>query len=263
MSDVYEFQPGTTPLLVSMPHCGTELPATIAQRLGDAARKLPDTDWHIPRLYDFAAELGASTLQANYSRYVVDLNRPPDNQSLYPGQATTGLCPDTLFDGTPTYADGKPISDEEIAERRETYWVPYHSKLAEALDALKAEHGYALLYDAHSILSQVPRLFDGRLPDLNFGTAKGESCAPTIETSIATVIESSPFSSAVNGRFVGGFITRNHGKPAEQIHAVQMEIAQCSYMDEVEGFPYNATKANQLKPVLREVLSAFLNSRFS
>lgn len=255
MSDIYTFHRGTTPLLVSMPHSGTEVPDALFERLSEPAKGLPDTDWHVPRLYGFCEALGASTLKANYSRYVVDLNRPPDNDSLYPGQATTALCPETLFDGTPLYADATPLSDEEIAARRAHYWDPYHGRLAEELDRIKAKYGYALLYDAHSIASRVPRLFPGRLPDLNLGTARGQSCALAIEQAIVNTITASAFSTAVNGRFVGGYITRHYGQPDAGFHAVQMEIAQCSYMDETAGCPYNPTKAKRLAPLLRQLMS--------
>ncbi len=261
MPDLYDFHPGTTPLLLSIPHAGTAVPEALFDRLSEPAKTLPDTDWHVPRLYDFAQDLGVSVLKANYSRYVIDLNRPPDDESLYPGQATTGLCPEFLFDGTRLYNDDTPLSDDETAERRERYWRPYHAKLAEELARIQSVHGCALLYDAHSIVSRVPRLFEGRLPDVNLGTARGASCAPAIEASIAAIIRSSPFSSAVNGRFVGGYITRHYGNPADGIHAIQMEIAQASYMDEAEGYPYNEAKAATLKPVLREILTTFLAGR--
>ena len=258
MSDLYTFHQGTTPLLLSIPHAGTAVPEVLFDRWSQPARTLPDTDWHVPVLYDFAQELGLSILQATYSRYVIDLNRPPDGASLYPGQATTGLCPETLFDGTRLYQTNTPLSDDEIAERRVRYWHPYHTRLAEELARIRAAYGYALLYDAHSIASRVPRLFEGRLPDLNLGTARGTSCAPNLESTIAALLRRSGFSYAVNGRFVGGYITRHYGNPAEGIHAIQMEIAQASYMDEVEGYPYNEAKAAVLKPVLREVLTTFL-----
>ena len=259
MVDLYHFHQGTTPLLFSIPHAGTAVPDALFDRFSEPARALPDTDWHVPLLYDFVKDLGPSVLQAKMSRYVIDLNRPPDDESLYPGQATTGLCPDILFDGRPLYEAGQSLSDDEIEERREQYWRPYHDRLAGELARLRSAFGYALLYDAHSIASRVPRLFDGRLPDLNLGTAHGTSCAPEIESSIAAILRQSAFSSAVNGRFMGGYITRHYGDPAGGIHAVQMEIAQESYMDEVEGFPYNEAKANQLKPVLREVLTTLLD----
>ena len=259
MADLYDFHQGAAPLLVSIPHAGVAVPDAIFNRFSDPARALPDTDWHVPRLYDFVKDLGASILTAHNSRYVIDLNRPPDDQSLYPGQATTGLCPDMLFDGTPLYKTGQSLSDEEVEERRERYWRPYHDRLAGELARLRSAHGCALLYDAHSIASRVPRLFEGRLPDLNLGTARGASCAPEVETSVAAILRQSAFSSAVNGRFVGGYITRHYGDPAGGIHAIQIEIAQASYMDEVEGSPYNAAKADRLKPVLRAVLTTLLD----
>ena len=259
MPDLYTFHQGTTPLLLSIPHAGVAVPRALFDRWSEPARTLPDTDWHVPRLYDFAQDLGLSVLQATHSRYVIDLNRPPDGASLYPGRATTGLCPETLFDGTRLYKDEAPLSAAEIAERRARYWRPYHTKLAEELARLRRAYGYALLYDAHSIASRVPRLFEGRLPDLNLGTARGTSCAPGFEAKIAAILQRSGFSHAVNGRFVGGYITRHYGNPADGIHAIQMEIAQASYMDEVEGYPYNEAKAATLKPVLREVLTTFLD----
>ena len=260
MSVIYDFHQGRTPLLLSIPHAGTEVPEQILRRLTGPARGLPDTDWHVLRLYDWAKDLGASLIKANYSRYVVDLNRPPDDESLYPGQATTALCPETLFDGTPLYDKTAPLARDELSDRRERYWLPYHQKLSAELERIKSAHGHALLYDAHSIASHVPRLFDGRLPDLNFGTAHGQSCTPKIESAIVRIIRSSEFSSVINGRFVGGYITRHYGRPADHVDAVQMEIAQCSYMDEIQGFPYDDLKAQRLQPVLRQVLSLLLQS---
>ncbi len=257
MNDTFRFVEGTIPLLMSSPHSGTEVPADIRQRFTEGAGRLPDTDWHIPRLYDFAADLGASRIEAVYSRYVVDLNRPPDNQSLYPGQATTGLCPVQQFDGEPIYLDGETPDDAEIAERTEKYWRSYHAKIDEELNRLKSIHGYALLYDCHSIRSAIPRLFDGRLPTLNLGTNRGESCDPRLEQAIAGEMAASPFSQVVNGRFVGGHITRQHGRPGEGIHAVQMELTQIDYMDEQYPFAYAPERAEKLQQTLRPVLEAF------
>jgi N-formylglutamate amidohydrolase len=260
MSATYTYHRGASPLLISIPHAGTELPKAILQRLSRAARTLPDTDWHVPRLYEFACALRASIVQAEFSRYVVDLNRPPDDVSLYPGQATTGLCPDSLFDGTPLYVEGEAPSEEEVTERCERYWRPYHDKLSAELERIRREFGYALLYDAHSIATFVPRLFAGRLPELNLGSAGGRSCAPRCQQAIEAVMTASGRSYAVNGRFVGGYITRRYGHPAEGVHAVQMELAQSSYMDEVAGFPYNEPKARELQQVLGDVLLAFMSS---
>ena len=261
MSDLFEYHSGTTPLVVNMPHSGTLVPDAIFGRFSNEGKKLPDTDWHIPRLYNFAKDMGASVLSAKYSRYVVDLNRPPDNKELYDDEVSTGLVPRTLFDGSSLYADQEPFTDEDIKQRVETYWRPYHNKLTEVIAELKETHGYALLYDAHSIASRVPNLFKGKLPDLNLGTANAESCASEIGYAIAEVIRSGDFSSTINGRFVGGYITRYYGKPKKNVHAVQMEIAQSTYMDEEdESYQYNEEKAEKLIPKLREIISAYLEA---
>lgn len=257
MPDIFDLTRGDGPLVVSMPHCGTQLSPGLAERLTPEARTLPDTDWHIPRLYDFAAGLGATVLSARYSRYVVDLNRPPGNESLYPGQATTGLCPETLFDGGPLYIDGAGPDDAEVAARVDTYWRPYHAALAEEIARVKDRHGFALLYDAHSIRSRVPRLFEDRLPDLNLGTAKGESCPATLREALARVLEeiaTEGYCSVVDGRFVGGYITRHYGRPGESVFAVQMELAQAAYMEEEPPFAYDEAKAAAFKPHLVRVL---------
>lgn len=255
----YNYRRGDSPLLLSMPHSGTELPDWLAERLVPEALAMPDTDWHVPQLYDFAGALGATVVQATHSRYVIDLNRPPDNVSLYPGQATTGLCPTTFFDGNSLYRGGEEPADDEVAKRRERYWRPYHDKLAEELERIKTRHGYALLYDCHSIASEVPRLFDGVLPVLNVGTVRSQSCAPGIEQGIIEVLADCGHTHVVNGRFVGGYITRNYGRPAEQLHAVQMELGQDAYMDRGPGFAYREDKAKELQPVLKRVLQAMLD----
>ena len=257
---VFWFAEGNAPLLVSMPHIGTGLPPGIADRLTPSARQLSDTDWHVDRLYDFVAELGASRLGATQSRYVIDLNRPPDDVSLYPGQATTGLCPATDFDGVPLYRPGEQPSAEEIADRRRRYWQPYHDALADGLARIVAKHGYALLYDAHSIRSRVPRLFDGELAELNIGTADGRSCDPALERRLADICRNaSPYSAAVNGRFKGGHITRAYGSPSKHFHAVQMELAQRTYMEEPPPYRFDETRATAIRPVLRNVLRAMLD----
>ncbi len=173
--ELFNFSQGSLPLLVSMPHSGTYVPPEIEERLTAAAKTLPDTDWHIPRLYDFLGELDVSVIQATHSRYVIDLNRAPDNRALYAGASNTELCPSSTFDEQPIYLDGQALGEEEVAARRATYWQPYHDRLAKELAAIKAKHGIALLWDAHSIRSEVPRFFEGRLPDLNLGTADGKA----------------------------------------------------------------------------------------
>ena len=258
MSDVYEFVRGDAPLLVSVPHDGRRLPDAIGARMTPAARALPDTDWHVAKLYDFAVELGASMLVANYSRYVVDVNRPATDEALYPGQLATGLCPTQTFAGDDIYSDGD-VAAEEVAERVEAYWRPYHDRLQATLDELQEIHGYALLWDAHSIESRVPRLFDGELPALNIGTYDGRSCDSTLEAAIDGIAGSSPFSSVLNGRFQGGFITRHYGNPDRRVHAVQLEIAQRVYMDE-SARAFDESKAARLRDTLRHMLVTLMQS---
>lgn len=263
---IFDLIRGDGPLVVSMPHCGTGLSPGLAERLRPEALTLSDTDWHIPQLYDFAGAMGATLLSARFSRYVVDLNRPPDGESLYPGQATTGLCPDTLFDGRPLYRDGQAPDRAEVAGRVEAYWRPYHAALAAELARVKAHHGFALLYDAHSIRSHVPRLFDGRLPDLNLGTARGASADSGLIAHVVAAMETAASAEGLNcvtdGRFVGGHITRRYGRPAEKIHALQMELAQDRYMDQ-DGppFAYRPDRADRLRRVLVPLLEALAGWR--
>lgn len=257
----YRFTPGRSPLLLSIPHGGTYLPPALAARLTPAARGVPDTDWHLATLYAMARDLGAAVLEATHSRYVIDLNRPPDGASLYPGQSVTGLCPIDTFDDEPLYLDR---ADEpgaaEIDARREAIWEPYHAKLAHELARLRARHGVALLWDAHSIRSVLPRFFEGRLPDLNFGTANGASCAPQLAQALLDLAreESECFSSVLNGRFKGGYITRHYGRPDQGAHAVQLEMTQCSYMDEAPPFAYRDDRAARVQPLLGRLLERML-----
>lgn len=256
----FRFRQGTRPLLISMPHVGTYLPPPLAARLTDAARQVPDTDWHLERLYDFADALGASVLVATHSRYVIDLNRAPDGASLYPGQSVTGLCPIDSFDNEPLYAAGDVPDAPEIAARRDAIWQPYHDQLAQELARIKAQHGVAALWDAHSIRSVLPRFFDGKLPDLNLGTANGASCDPALAQTLLAIAKRTPGHSAVlNGRFTGGYITRHHGAPDQGVHAVQLEMTQCSYMQEALPFDYLPHLATRVQPAVRRLLGAVLD----
>jgi len=256
----FTFHRGTRPLLVSMPHIGTHVPASVSAQLTPQARELHDTDWHLARLYDFAVGMGASVLQATHSRYVIDLNRPPDGASLYPGQNVTGLCPTDTFDSAPLYTDDCGPSEAEVAERREAIWQPYHTQLASELARLRATHGVALLWDAHSIRSVVPRFFEGRLPDLNLGTADGASCAPSLADQLLAIAQATPgYTAVLNGRFKGGHITRHYGNPAHNVHAVQLELAQCTYMQETMPFAYLPAQAQGVQPTLRAMLQAMLD----
>ncbi|MDA8445362.1 N-formylglutamate deformylase [Paracidovorax valerianellae] len=257
----FTFHQGTAPLLISMPHVGTHVPPAIAARFTDEARHVPDTDWHLERLYGFARDMGASILVATHSRYVIDLNRPPDGASLYPGQSVTGLCPVDTFDDTPIYAQAGDAPDAaETAARRDAVWAPYHAQLAAELERIRAAHGVAVLWDAHSIRSVLPRFFDGKLPDLNLGTANGASCDTGLADALLAIGESDPAHTAVlNGRFKGGHITRHYGDPARNVHAVQLEMTQCSYMQEALPFDYLPDVAARVQPVLRRMLEAALD----
>lgn len=255
----YRFTPGSTPLLVSMPHVGTHMPADLAARMTEAALALPDTDWHVDRLYDFLAAEGAGHLVATHSRYVIDLNRPPDGKPLYPGASNTELCPTTLFDERPIYRPGEAPDAAEVEARLARYWRPYHERLAAELAALRRRFGIALLFDAHSIRSRVPRFFEGRLPDINLGTAGGASAdAGLAARLIETAKAATAYRSVLNGRFTGGYITRRYGRPAEGVHAVQLELSQITYMDEAPPFAFREDLAAGIRPVLRAIVRALL-----
>jgi N-formylglutamate deformylase len=256
----FRLRQGTRPLLISMPHVGTHVPPALAARFTDEARHVPDTDWHLEQLYDFADALGASVLVATHSRYVVDLNRPPDGTSLYPGQSVTGLCPVDTFDDTPVYANAADVpGDEEIAQRRDAVWLPYHRQLQAELDRLKAVHGTIALWDAHSIRSVLPRFFEGKLPDLNLGTGNGTSCdAALADTLLGIASAARGYTGVLNGRFKGGHITRQYGNPAGGVHAVQLEMTQSSYMQEQLPFDYLPEVAAGVKPYVRDMLEAVL-----
>lgn len=249
---------GTAPLLVSLPHDGTALPAGIAARMTPAAQRVPDTDWHVSRLYAFARELGASMIVPEYSRYVVDLNRPPDDISLYPGQNTTGLCPIVQFSGEKIYLPEQEPTPDEIAQRVEKYWRPYHNALAAEIARIKAAQGCVVLWEGHSIRAEVPFLFDGRLPDFNLGTASGASCSPDLQRRLIGVLEAQEkYTFVANGRFKGGYITRHYGDPENGVDAVQLELAQYNYMNE-ETFEYNEAKATRVQVVIRCLIEASL-----
>lgn len=253
MTECYSFHAGDIPLLVSVPHDGRKLPDDVAAQMTDAGRALPDTDWHVARLYEFARQLGAFMIIANYSRYVVDLNRPADDAALYEGHRVTGLCPTQTFAGRDIYAHDVSI---DLNGRVRQYWRPYHDKIRETLANIRAAYGYALLWDAHSIASRVPTLFDGELPVLNIGTWDGRSCGQVIADAITRVADNSLYDAVLNARFKGGFITRHYGEPESNVHAVQLELAQRAYMDETTK-RYDAAKASRLRDTLTDLLDVF------
>ena len=248
---IFSLHRGSAPLLVSLPHDGSAIPPALAARMTPEARRAPDTDWHVSRLYAFARELGASILVPKHSRYVIDLNRGEDDVSLYPGQNTTGLVPLVGFDGEPLYLPGQAPDEDEVRARVDAYWRPYHAALRDELARLRAAHGRVLLWEGHSIRgSGLPFLFDGRLPDLNLGTASGASCAPQVQARLEAVLgRQAGYDWVANGRFKGGHITRHYGDPANGIDAVQLELSQRTYMDE-DTVDYDAGRAARLQPLL-------------
>lgn len=248
---------GDGPLILAMPHTGTFVPPAIMARLNARGQVLADTDWHIDRLYAGLAP-GATVVRATFHRYVIDANRPPDGASLYPGQNTTGLVPETDFDGHPIWTH--PPTESERAQRRRDFHAPYHAALTAQIDRVRARHGVAILYDCHSIRSRIPFLFDGRLPDFNIGTAGGSSCAPEIEALVAQrCAEARGFTSVLNGRFKGGWTTRHYGQPGQGVHAVQMELAQITHLaSESPPFAYDATRADPLRRHLDSILNGLI-----
>lgn len=259
-ASIFQLHQGSTPLLISMPHVGTEIPLDQQPRYRPRALQVEDTDWHLEPLYGFARALGAGTIVPRYSRFLIDLNRAPDDAPMYPGANNTGLCPTRLFSGEPIYRDGQDPDAAEIARRRQAYWQPYHDALAAELARLKALHGHAVLFDAHSIKSRLPWLFDGKLPDLNLGTASGAACDSTLRQQLAAVLQSqSEFTVAIDGRFKGGHITRHYGRPGEHIHAVQLEQCWSSYMREAPPYAWDAAHAARVQPLLRRLLQTMLD----
>lgn len=247
---------GSGPIVLAQPHGGTYVPDALLRRLNPRGQGLEDTDWHITQLYDQLLE-GVTVVSANIHRYVIDLNRDPEGGSLYPGQNTTGLCPTTNFDGLDIWTDGQAPSADEIEARRVTYHAPYHTALADELNRIKARHGYVILYDCHSIRSEIPFLFDGVLPVFSIGTMGGTTCAPAIEAALHDICKDHlPDSTVVNGRFKGGWTTRHYGQPDQAQHAVQMELAQRAYMDEAAPWTYRPDRANTLRPALGRILKS-------
>jgi len=257
---------GEAPLIVSIPHAGTQIPEAIEDRLVSPWLGRKDADWWLPRLYDFAVALGATVVRTEISRTVIDVNRDPSGASLYPGQATTELCPTTSFDGEPLYKPEQAPDDAEIAERRDRWFAPYHAALESEIARLRALHPKVVVYDAHSIRSRIPRLFDGELPNFNIGANEGRTCDPALSAAVARACQAEGFSQVVDGRFKGGWSTRHYGDPQAGVHAIQMELACRGYMAEPDDTPseahwppsYEAARAAPLREALIRVLHACL-----
>jgi formiminoglutamase len=271
MSDHVEITRGKAPLLVSIPHTGTDIPEDIEAELVSPWLARKDADWWIDKLYRFAAGLGATVVRASISRTVIDVNRDPSGASLYPGQATTGLCPTQTFDGEPLYRPGREPDASEIARRRKLYFEPYHQGLAAEIARLRQTHPRIVVYDCHSIRSVVPRLFDGELPHMNLGTNSGASCNPKLQAALEEVCAASGFSWVANGRFKGGWITRHYGRPGGGVHAAQMELACRAYMREPAGpvdqtnwpTPYDPAAAAPMRAVMERLLETCMSARES
>lgn len=263
--DWLEVHRGNAPLLVSFPHTGTDLPSDLEGTFVSPWQARRDADWWVDQLYDFAASLGVTTVRTRISRSVIDVNRDPSGASLYPGQATTELCPTTDFDGDPLYRDGFLPDDAEIARRTQTYFRPYHDTLRAELNRLRKTHAHVVLFEAHSIRSHIPRLFEGELPQFNLGTNGDKSCSPNLTNAVRNACATTSYSHVVNGRFKGGWTTRHYGEPDKGFHAIQLELACRGYMDEpdhptLDNWPtaYTEARAGDLRAVLKDILNAAL-----
>lgn len=257
----FTLHPGSTPLLISLPHVGTQIPDDQHARYTERALRVEDTDWYLDRLYAFARDLGAGLIVPRFSRYLIDLNRPSENQPMYPGANNTELCPTRHFTGEPVYREGGSPDAAEIGRRVEVYWRPYRSAIAAELARLKAAHGHALLFDAHSIKSELPWLFEGMLPHLNLGTVDGAACAPSLRDALAAVLAAQGrYTHVVDGRFKGGHITREYGRPADGVHAVQLEMCWRAYMDETP-VRWNDARAAAVTPLLAQLVTTMRDWR--
>jgi formiminoglutamase len=256
----YRYIAGRIPLLISIPHAGLSLTEEVKQCLSNDAMTLPDTDWHVEQLYQFAQDIGAHIIVANYSRFVIDLNRPADDQPLYQ-TATTGLFPQTLFNGVSIFKQDQEPGKDHRDDCLTTIWQPYHQKIQDVLNQFKENFGYAVLFDAHSIASHIPRLFTGQLPDLNLGTNDSQSCLDEAEQELKKVCDQQDqYSWVINGRFKGGYITRAYGVPEQHQHAIQLELAQRNYMQEQPPYAFDTDKAKQLIPVLETIVKTYYQS---
>jgi N-formylglutamate deformylase len=259
---LFTLRRGNAPLILSIPHAGTDIPDEFAGVFVSEWLARRDADWYLPALYSFVDMLDATVLAANISRSVIDLNRDPSGISLYPGQTTTDLCPTETFDGEPLYR-GAPPDEAEIARRRDKYFMPYHAALQAEITRLRARHEHIVLYDCHSIRGEIPRLFPGVLPQFNIGTNGGTTCAPKLEAGVVAACTVPGFTHVLNGRFKGGWITRHYGKPEDGVHAIQMELACRGYMEEPrdispDNWPTAFNPAAPILPILKTVIESLL-----
>lgn len=260
MSDFVEIHRGDAPLIIGLPHTGTDFPAELVGAFVSPWLARKDADWWIDRLYAFARDLGVTTVRTRLSRSVIDCNRDPTGASLYPGQTTTTLCPTETFDDEPIYPGATPDA-AEIERRRSAYFAPYHAALEAEIARLRATHPHIVLYDAHSIRSRVPRLFDGELPQFNIGSNGGATCDPALVAAVAGICAASGHSHVVDGRFRGGWTTRHYGRPQQGVHAIQMELSMRGYMVEPDApgpdnWPTPIAVSPPILPILVQLIQA-------
>jgi formiminoglutamase len=255
---------GSSPLILAFPHGGTVIPSDLHARFVSPWWATRDADWYIRDLYAGLAD--ATMVSTAISRSVIDVNRDPSGASLYPGQATTELCPTTTFDGDPLYQPGDAPDDSEIAFRRARWFDPYHAALAAEIDRVRSSHGHVVVYDCHSIRSRIPRLFEGELPELSIGTNNGATCDPALSDTVVAACAASGRAHILDGRFKGGWTTRHYGDPGGGIHAVQMELATRAYLREPVSIdpgnwppPYDAAFAAPLRATLSDIFTAILD----
>ncbi len=253
-------QNSEVPILLSVPHCGTAFPEELASDYKPEFVRAPeDTDWFVDTLYDFAAELGIGLIAANYSRWVIDLNRNPQSKPLYAdGRIITALCPVTTFTGQSIYKDErKEVETGEVQRRRNVYFDPYHQKIKGLLDVLKKKYGKVLLWDCHSIRQQVLTIQKDKFPDLILGDADGTSASPGLIETVLGGLDHSDYSVSHNHPFKGGYITRHFGRPSENQHALQLEMTKMNYMDDSE-MSYDKSRAEKIRALLKSIFEKLI-----
>ena len=255
--ELLKFYPGSLPILISMPHNGTLIPDELRPLYTANGLAAEDTDWYMDKLYSFGQKLGCAIVKPLISRYVIDLNRSPENEDLYPGQTSSRLCPKTTFTGEPLYLKKSPNS-EETKQRLSRYYLPYHDQLNYWIQETLNRYKVAVIYEAHSIKSQLPRLFQGQLSELNLGTNSGQSCSPELQKIVWSYLQKSSYTSVKNERFKGGYITRHYGQPENGFHTLQMEITQSCYMDE-NTLEINQHEFQKLQCFLKTLITAIIN----
>lgn len=253
------------PILLSVPHCGTEFPQELKGQYKQHLINAPDdTDWFVNRLYDFAASMGITMIHSTFSRWVIDLNRDPESKPLYTdGRIITALCPSTTFAGESIYNDErKEVDQAEVKRRLGIYYAPYHDQLAKKIFELKNKFGKVLLWECHSIRKFVPTVHTEKFPDLILGSNDGKSAAPGIIETTLEHLGKSPFTLKHNHPFKGGYITRHFGNPSENAHALQLEMTKVNYMDDSE-LNYDGARAEAVRKVLMKVFSELIRKCLS